>query len=158
MQEVEHRICLAFVVARRRVDAHTTLQAQFRAVVPDVGNVSVLNFVVLIEVTAIAFFLADNKGTHEGANVAAALNVACVLRLNAIHIETVAVEFRGKDFRGVAPNAVLIRHLLVPFLNAIADNGYLLGLWSLDAKSDCAVVVKLRRTCVVSLENGLLSL
>ena len=158
VQQIKHRISLPLVVPRRRIDAHASLQPQLRTVVPDVRHIAVLHIVVLVEPALVALLLAHNERTHKGADVAAALDVARILRLHTIDIKAVTVEFRRQLGCRVRPNAVLLPEFAVAPLNAVAHNRHLLRLGSLDAEGYCAVVVELGRTRVVSLENGLLSL
>ena len=116
------------------------------------------HIVVLIEVALVARFLAHDEGAHEGTHVAAALDVARVLSLYAIHIKAVVVELGSQNFRCVRPHIALLRHLSTTVLNAIADDANLLCIGRLELKGNRAVVVEERRTRVVSLENSLLGL
>ena len=158
VQQVEHGICLALVIAWGRVDAHAALHAERGAVVPDVCHVAVLHVVVLVEIAAVALLLADDEDAHEGAHVAAPLDVACVLHLCAVHIEAVVVKLGGEDSGGVGPYTVLLCQVSVSVFDAIAYDGDFLCIGSLDAQGDGAVVVELWGTSVASLKNGLLCL
>ena len=111
MQQIEHGIAAALVVAGRGVDGHAALHLQRGAGVPHLREVAVGNFVDAIEVTLVALLVTNNKDVGERHDVAVNIDVGRVLdTCHTIDVEGIAVHLRSKLLGGIAPHAVLAFH------------------------------------------------
>ena len=108
MQQVEHRILAALVVAGGGIDGHTALHLQRGAVVPYFREVAVGHLVYLIQIALVTLLVADDEDVGERYDVAVHVDVGRILHTcQSVDVERVTVQFRSKFIGGVTPHTVL---------------------------------------------------
>ena len=107
VQQIQHGVLAALVIAWRGVDGHAALHLERRAVVPHLGQVAVGHLVHTVQVTLVALLFADDKDVGKRYNIAVHIDVGRVFHpRHAIDVERVTVHLRGQLAGGVSPYAI----------------------------------------------------
>ena len=108
MQEVEHGVLAALVIAGRGIDGHAALHLQRGTGIPHLREVAMRHFVHTIEVTLVTLLVADNKDVGKRNNVAVHVDVGRILHSrHTVDVEGVTVHLRGEFVGSITPHAVL---------------------------------------------------
>ena len=157
MQQIEHRVLLSLIIARRGIDCHTTSETQRGRVVPHLCHVTMCHVVVGIEIALVAHLTTHDKGAHKGPHITTPLDIGRVESLHSIDIEAIVVKLGKQHGRRIAPAVTVLSELGMHVFHTIANNVHTCSVGGTEAESNCPVVIKTRRTLIATFKDGFLS-